>query len=140
MMFEAALANINSPLFHEKKIRLEKEIMEALSSNVSEIMAVKVNTFHNMSNNVVLNFVVVMNKTNLLPLNETIAILSNAVASGAYQTFTIDKGFNFNITGMYFHHIPFVFLFTSLFLFFLFSTPHPKNLRNRRVHKNIISI
>ena len=124
-MFEAALADINSPLFHEKKIRLEKEIMEALSSNVSEIMAVKVNTFHNMSNNVVLNFVVVMNKTNLLPLNETIAILSNAVASGAYQTFTIDKGFNFNITGMYFCHISFVFLFTSYFS--VFDSPSQKS-------------
>ena len=82
---------------HQKTL-FEREMLEVLQRNLTEVIAVKLRSFNNMSNDAVASFVIVMDRTNFT-LNETKNRLSDVVVNGFYQSMTIKKDFDFELEG-----------------------------------------
>ena len=99
VVFEEDLLDSISKMFYDRKMLFEQEMLQVLQLNLTEVIAVKLNSFHNMSNTAVASFVVVMNTTQF-SLNETKQRLSDVVSNGEYKSMTIDQGFDFQLEGM----------------------------------------
>ena len=87
--YKEDLSNSMSKLFNDQKMLFEQETQKALR-HLTWVMAVKLDSFKNVSNVAVASLVVVTMSKTESQLNETILALSNATKNGVYQSLVID--------------------------------------------------
>jgi len=98
MNYEEALSNPKSKQFHDAATKIESEVLEAIGSRLKNVVAIKVKTFSNDTNNLVVNLVVVMDKDFAEDSNTTSEI-AKEIADGNFTTLVLDKNSDVTVKG-----------------------------------------
>ena len=98
MNYEEALSNPKSLQFLNAATKIESEVMAAILSQLKSVVAIKVKTFSSDNNNLVVNYVVVMNKNFTGDSNITSEIV-NVITNANYATLVPDPNFDVTVRG-----------------------------------------
>ena len=98
MNYEEALSNTKSLQFLNAATKIESEVMAAILSQLKSVVAIKVKTFSSDNNNLVVNYIVVMNKNFTGDSNITSEIV-NVITNANYATLIPDPNFDVTVRG-----------------------------------------
>ena len=98
MNYEEALSNPKSLQFLNAATKIESEVMAAILSQLKSVVAIKVKTFTSDNNNLVVNYIVVMNKNFTGDSNITSEIV-NVITNANYATLVPDPNFDVTVRG-----------------------------------------
>lgn len=99
MKYEAALSNLKSLQFITAANKIESEVLAAIRSQLKSVVAVKVKSFSSdNNNNLVVNYIVVMNK-NFTGDSNTTSEIANVITNAKYATLIPDPTYNITAGG-----------------------------------------
>lgn len=99
MKYEAALSNLKSLQFINAANKIESEVLAAIRSQLKSVVAVKVKSFSSdNNNNLVVNYIVVMNK-NFTGDSNTTSQIANVITNAKYATLIPDPTYNITAGG-----------------------------------------
>ena len=98
MNYEEALSNPKSLQFLNAATKIESEVMAAMRSQFKSVVAIKVKTFSSDNNNLVVNYIVVMNK-NFTGDSNTTSQIDNVITNANYATLVLHPSFDVTVRG-----------------------------------------